>query len=274
MKKSNEHIKNKTYFNEAEIWKALIHMTKGLKSLHDMGILHRDLKCANIFVSNEGEYKLGDLNVSKVSKKGMAKTHTGTPYYTAPEVWKDKEYDLKCDIWSLGCVAYEMAALKPPFRASNLRELFNKIQKGIFERIPVFYSDELNTMITQLIKVNPSLRPTTIEILNHPAVHKYTSPSDYYRPEPRQGSLLKTIMVPKNLKQLKDALPGAKYEIKTIDVDRGIGRVQERSSSVRSLRGNDSQKRIEVLHSFRRMTPSRNREYSYDHIRQKDVKEG
>lgn len=59
-------------------------MTKGLKTLHDMNILHRDLKCANVFVSNEGVYKLGDLNVSKVSKRGMARTHTGTPYYTSP----------------------------------------------------------------------------------------------------------------------------------------------------------------------------------------------
>ena len=65
-----------------------MHMTKGLKALHDMKILHRDLKSANIFVSNTGEYKLGDLNVSKVSKRGLAKTHTGTPYYTSPEVWK------------------------------------------------------------------------------------------------------------------------------------------------------------------------------------------
>lgn len=84
LKKSNDHIKAKTYFTEAEIWKALLHMAKGLKALHDMNILHRDLKCANVFVSNDGTYKLGDLNVSKVSKKGMARTHTGTPYYTSP----------------------------------------------------------------------------------------------------------------------------------------------------------------------------------------------
>jgi hypothetical protein len=66
-------------------------------------------------------------------------------------------------------------------------------------------------MIAQLIKVNPSLRPTTIEILNNSSVLKFTSPSDYYKPEPKQGNLLKTIMVPKNLRQLKDALPAAKY---------------------------------------------------------------
>ena len=141
LKKTQYHIKNKSYFTENEIWKALIHMTKGLKALHDMDILHRDLKCANVFCAADGTLKLGDLNVSKVTKKVMARTQTGTPYYTSPEVWKERPYDSKCDIWSLGCVIYEMASLRPPFRANTLKELYNKIQKGIFDRLPIFYSD-------------------------------------------------------------------------------------------------------------------------------------
>lgn len=82
-----------------------------MKSLHDKKILHRDLKAANIFIGAEGIFKLGDLNVSKVLKKGLAYTQTGTPYYASPEVWQDQPYDMKSDIWSLGCVIYEMAAL-------------------------------------------------------------------------------------------------------------------------------------------------------------------
>jgi len=73
-KKVNEHIKNNTFFSEKEIWKALIHMTRGLKTLHEMKILHRDLKCANVFLTKSGIYKLGDLNVSKVAKKGLVYT--------------------------------------------------------------------------------------------------------------------------------------------------------------------------------------------------------
>lgn len=141
LKKTKYHIQNKSYFTENEIWKALIHMTKGLKALHDMDILHRDLKCANVFCAADGTLKLGDLNVSKVTRKVMARTQTGTPYYTSPEVWKEKPYDSKCDIWSLGCVIYEMASLSPPFRAHTLKELYNKIQKGMFDRLPIFYSD-------------------------------------------------------------------------------------------------------------------------------------
>lgn len=91
-------------------------MTSGLKVLHDRSILHRDLKCANVFLNSEGQIKLGDLNVSKIAKyDGLLFTQTGTPYYASPEVWRDQPYDLKSDIWSLGCVLYEMTALKPPF---------------------------------------------------------------------------------------------------------------------------------------------------------------
>jgi NIMA (never in mitosis gene a)-related kinase len=64
-----------------------------------------------LFLTKEGELKLGDMNVSKVAPKGLMQTQTGTPYYASPEVWQDKPYDLKSDIWSLGCVLFEMCAL-------------------------------------------------------------------------------------------------------------------------------------------------------------------
>jgi NIMA (never in mitosis gene a)-related kinase len=106
LKRIQHHVKNRTKYKEAEIWRALVHMALGLKSLHERKILHRDLKCANIFITSNSIYKLGDLNVSKVLKKEMAQTQTGTPYYASPEVWKDKPYGPKSDIWSLGCVLY------------------------------------------------------------------------------------------------------------------------------------------------------------------------
>lgn len=96
-------------------------MVMGLKALHDKCILHRDLKCANVFLNKDGMVKMGDLNVSKVAKYGgLLFTQTGTPYYASPEVWKDQPYDLKSDIWSLGCVLYEMISLEPPFKASSM----------------------------------------------------------------------------------------------------------------------------------------------------------
>lgn len=88
----------------------MIQLLAGLKALHDMQIMHRDVKSANVLISKAGALKLADFNVSKVVKEDLLRTQTGTPYYASPEVWKDHPYNFKSDIWSLGCVIYEMAA--------------------------------------------------------------------------------------------------------------------------------------------------------------------
>jgi NIMA (never in mitosis gene a)-related kinase 1/4/5 len=98
--------------DEAIIWDYLRQAVEGLMSLHAMGILHRDLKCANLFLGSDDKLKIGDLNVSIVDRpsRSMAKTQTGTPYYTAPEIWKGYAYSTKSDIWSIGCIAYELCS--------------------------------------------------------------------------------------------------------------------------------------------------------------------
>ena len=109
-----------------------------------MKIIHRDIKSANLFLSSDYEtIKLGDLNVAKVAKNDLARTQIGTPYYLAPEIWNNKVYDYRCDIFSLGCVVYEMAALKVPFEGASLKDLYRKITRGIIKKIPSRYSDEL-----------------------------------------------------------------------------------------------------------------------------------
>lgn len=79
-----QHQKDNTNFTEEQIWKSLIHVTIGLKKLHQLQILHRDLKSANVFLNKDGISKLGDMNVSKIAKNGLLYTQTGTPYYASP----------------------------------------------------------------------------------------------------------------------------------------------------------------------------------------------
>ena len=155
------------YFTEGEVWQVLIHALRGLKELHDLRIMHRDLKSANIFFSKDGIAKLGDMNVSKtIDSNGLNYTQTGTPYYASPEVWKDEPYDIKSDIWSLGWVIYEMWALKPPFRARTMDDLFKKVSHGIYARIPKVFSNDLSSVIRLLLQTNPSKRPTWDKLLN------------------------------------------------------------------------------------------------------------
>ena len=90
---------------ELIIWKVAADILGALQHLHGKGILHRDLKSANIFIHGD-QYKLGDLNVSKVNGGKLAYTQTGTPYYASPEVWRDQPYDHRSDIWSFGCILY------------------------------------------------------------------------------------------------------------------------------------------------------------------------
>ena len=83
-------------------------VSKGHNSNQAICVLHSK---SIVFLYKDQSAKLGDLNVSKVAKKGLLYTQTGTPYYASPEVWKDKPYDHKSDVWSLGCVLYEMTTL-------------------------------------------------------------------------------------------------------------------------------------------------------------------
>ena len=104
--------------------------------------------------------KLGDLNVSKVTKKGLGYTQTGTPYYASPEVWSDQAYDAKSDIWSLGCILYEMITLKPPFRANDMQALYRKVLKGYYQKIPSSYSLDLAQIVKKLLNVHSEERPS------------------------------------------------------------------------------------------------------------------
>lgn len=205
----------KKYIPEREIWKCLVHLSKALQVLHEQEILHRDLKSANVFITKENFFKLGDLNVSKIATKGLVYTQTGTPYYASPEVWRDEPYDLKSDIWSLGCVLYEMAALKPPFQANDMSLLFKKVQNGYFEKIPQCYSRELHNIISSCLKVNSNERPMASQILKQKDVLLHMEEMEgvhLVRKSSFKVKLLNKIEIPENLAILKERLPKPNYQ--------------------------------------------------------------
>ena len=205
--------------DEIDIWRIFIQMTKGLKSLHDLNILHRDMKSANIFLFSDGSAKIGDLNVSKVIKKNMGYTQTGTPYYASPEVWEDKPYNTKSDIWSLACITYEMLALHPPFMAEDMEGLYNQVKKGKYKNVCSKYSNDIKELLKMLFKVNPDERPSCKEILECDIIKKRI---EFFKAqagfedddEMSDAVLLKTIRIPNNILNLGESLPMANYENK------------------------------------------------------------
>ena len=212
------------FFEEKDIWKIFIQITRGLKTLHALKILHRDFKSANIFLFKDGTAKIGDLNISKIITKGLGNTQTGTPYYASPEVWNNSPYDLKSDIWSLGCILYEMLTLNPPFHADNFDGLYKKVMAGKYNKINSRYSEDMNELLQLLFKVNPRERPNCDELLKLELIKKRI---EFFKAEAGNefkdidttddNELLKTIKISKNLLVLKDKLPKPNYSLPKIN---------------------------------------------------------
>ena len=102
--KINIQKSKKIHFKEKTIWSIFIQIVKGLKVLHDNNLMHRDLKSANILIMKNGICKLGDLNISKIYDSNFHNSKMGTPCYAAPEIWNNRPYTFKSDIWSLGII--------------------------------------------------------------------------------------------------------------------------------------------------------------------------
>ena len=123
------------------MWKVIHQMASALHECHHRPqgkILHRDLKPGNVFLDKDNNVKLGDFGLSRVmgEQSLYAKTHVGTPYYMSPEQIGEQRYDHKSDIWSLGCIIYEMASLHPPFQARSHYQLAEKINLCKLEPLP------------------------------------------------------------------------------------------------------------------------------------------
>lgn len=155
-------------FEERIIWKYFSQIADAIQHMHERRIMHRDLKPANILLTLDGTIKVGDLGLSRELSENTYQAHSkvGTPLYMSPEVLRGDGYDFKSDIWSIGCLLYELAMLKSPFKSEglNMFSLFQKISQGEYSPLPDRYSDELKNLAYAMISTDPKDRPDIADI--------------------------------------------------------------------------------------------------------------
>ncbi|KAJ9467953.1 putative serine/threonine-protein kinase A [Diplonema papillatum] len=164
------------YFQEHEILFMFLQLCMAIDHIHGRKMLHRDIKGANIFLTSTGVIKLGDFGFSheyeETVSNAVANTFCGTPYYLAPELWENKKYGKKADVWSLGVLLYEMLALKRPYTAQNMRGLMEKVLEGKFPPPPPHYSQDMRDLVSFILQRDPEKRPTVREIFELPYVRE------------------------------------------------------------------------------------------------------
>ena len=162
----------KTPFSEDQILDWFVQICLAIKYLHDRKILHRDMKPQNIFLSSGNIIKLGDFGIAKTLDHtgDMAKTAIGTPLYCSPEICIGKKYNAKSDIWSLGCVLYELCTLRRPFVGRNVSDIMRNIISKTPKKIPSHYSSDLQQLIDMMLEKTPENRPSINDILKLPLI--------------------------------------------------------------------------------------------------------
>lgn len=156
-------------FDESLLAEWLVAVGTGLEQMHAAGCLHRDVKSSNIFLGADGLPALGDFGLACQLPEGETLAQpgecVGTPNYMSPELVQDRPYGDKSDVWALGCVFFELTALKPAFMAFDMRGLKAKIVAAKLPALPQEYSSEWRSLVRSMLAADPQRRPSMREVL-------------------------------------------------------------------------------------------------------------
>ncbi|KAL3658980.1 hypothetical protein V7S43_016118 [Phytophthora oleae] len=167
-------LRGRHVLSEAEIAVVCANVALGLAHLHSQGLIHRDIKAGNLLLNSDGVVKLADFGVSAqlTATVGKRRTVIGTPFWMAPEVIQEAQYDCKADLWSLGITALELAEGEPPLAHMHpMRAIFLIPNRASPElREPTKYSVEFRDFIAVCLKKDPQERSSAENLLRHPFI--------------------------------------------------------------------------------------------------------
>ena len=170
--------------SEVEIATIMEMVLKGLMHIHKINLIHRDIKGANILLSEDGYAKLGDFGVGiQLTDEEFRTSKKGSPYWMSPQVILNRNYDTKTDIWSLGITCLELAEGEPPYGDLKPEEVMEKIAKNPPKAGDIIdvkeHTEDFINFVNLCLEIDPNKRPSADSLLKDPFIQKLARGKEY-----------------------------------------------------------------------------------------------